>query len=423
MTVKDSNLSGFHKMEQEERLKEVAERCGLKDDDIDVLKGRGLTNDMAERMIENVIGTYELPVGIATNFRINDRDYLVPMVIEESSVVAAASYAAKLSRPTGGFSAHTTDPIMISQIQVTGISDPKAASIAVMEQKDMLLDKANKQDPVLVEYGGGARDIICRVLDSRYGPYLIIHLLVDCRDAMGANAVNTMAEALAPLVEEITGGKVYLRILSNLARYRLSRARVTYSKDVIGEDTVDGVLHAYEFARVDPYRCATHNKGVMNGIISVVNATGNDSRAVEAGVHTYATLGGGYSPVTSWEKTKDGDLAGSIEIPLSVGIVGGVTSNHPVSKVCMKILGVSSAVEMQQVMAAVGLAQNFAALRALSTEGIQKGHMKLHAQNVAIAAGAPESIIDRVVDTMVKEGKVRADRARELIEEYNPDSS
>ncbi len=418
MAIEDSGLSGFHKMDIEERTKKIGQLCGLKEEELEVLTGRGLSNEMADRMIENVIGTYELPLGIATNFRVNERDYLVPMVMEESSVVAAASYAAKLSRPTGGFHAHSTDPVMISQIQVTGVHDPHRASVELMENKVRLLELADEQDPVLLRYGGGARDLMCRVLECRYGSYLIVHLLVDCRDAMGANAVNTMAEALAPEVERITGGRVYLRILSNLARYRLTRARVTYSKEVIGEETIEGILQAYEFARVDPYRCATHNKGVMNGVIGVVNATGNDSRAVEAGAHSYATMGGGYSPLTRWERNSHGDLAGSIEMPLAVGIVGGVTSTHPVSKVCMKILGVSSARELQEIMASVGLAQNFAALRALATEGIQKGHMKLHAQNMAIAAGASGEILDRVVEAMVKEGKVRADRARELVEEF-----
>ncbi len=418
MPVEDSKLSGFHKLDLEERNEEIGKLCGLKNTDLEVLMKRGLSIQMADRMIENVIGTYELPVGVATNFRINEKDYLVPMVIEESSVVAAASYAAKLSRSTGGFYAHSTEPVMISQIQVTGLSDPYRASMELRENKEYLLALANEQDPILLEHGGGARDLRCRIIESRYGAYLIVHLLVDCRDAMGANAVNTMAEALAPEVESIIGGRVYLRILSNLAKHRLSRARVLYSKEVIGEDTVEGVLQAYEFARVDPYRCATHNKGVMNGVISVVNATGNDSRAVEAGAHSYATIGGGYTPLTQWERTSEGDLAGSIEMPLAVGVIGGVTSTHPVSKVCIKILGVSSACELQEVIASVGLAQNFAALRALATEGIQRGHMKLHAQNIAMAAGAPEEILDRVVDVMVKEGKVRTDRARELIEEF-----
>ncbi|MGM0405038.1 MAG: hydroxymethylglutaryl-CoA reductase, degradative [Thermoplasmatota archaeon] len=416
MSVENSRLSGFHKKGLQERVEEIAEIVGLEEKEVSSLVEDGLGLESADRMIENVVGTFELPVGIATNFMVNGRDYLVPMVIEESSVVAAASKAAKLARKTGGFFSSTTEPLMISQIQVTGVADPWNAKMKVLEKKDEIMELADEQDPVLVEHGGGCRDIRCRVIDSRYGSYLIVHLLVDCRDAMGANAVNTMAEAVAPLVEEVTGGKVCLRILSNLAKYRLARARVKYSKDDIGEETVEGVLQAYEFARVDPFRCATHNKGVMNGVTAVVSATGNDTRAVEAGAHSYAAMGG-YSPLTVWEKNDDGDLVGSIEIPVPVGLIGGATSSHDVAKVNLKILGVDSAQELGEVMASVGLAQNFAALRALSTEGIQKGHMKLHAQNVAIAAGAGEDVVEEVAAKMVDEGKVRADRAREIIKE------
>ena len=417
MPVENSRLSGFHKKNYEERVEEIAEVVGLDEEDIANLVGEGLSDTEADRMIENVVGTFELPVGIATNFKINGQDYLVPMVIEESSVVAAASKAAKQARESGGFFAETTEPVMISQIQVTGLSDPFNAKMKVLENKDEIIELANDQDPVLVEHGGGVRDIRCRVLDSRYGPYLIVHLLVDCRDAMGANAVNTMAEAVAPLIEDITGGSVYLRILSNLAKHRLARARVVYDKDVIGEKAVEGVLQAYEFARVDPFRCATHNKGVMNGITAVVSATGNDTRAVEAGAHSYAAKDGSYKPLTTWEKNEDGDLVGSIEIPVPVGLIGGATSSHPVAQTNLKILGVDTAQELGKVMASVGLAQNFAALRALAMEGIQKGHMKLHAQNVAVAAGADEDIVKKVAERMVKEGKVRQDRAEEIIKE------
>lgn len=416
MSVKNSRLSGFHKKKFKERVEEISKLVGMDVDEKSALVKEGLSDAEAERMIENVIGTFELPVGIATNFKINGEDYLIPMVIEESSVVAAASKAAKLARGSGGFFADTTEPLMISQIQVTGLSDPFNAKMKVLENKEKLMELADEQDPVLVEHGGGCRDVRCRVLDSRYGPYLIVHLLVDCRDAMGANAVNTMAEAVAPLIEDITGGQVYLRILSNLAKYRLARARVVYDKKVIGEEAIEGVLQAYEFARVDPFRCATHNKGVMNGITSVVTATGNDTRAVEAGAHSYVAQEG-YSPLTTWEKNGEGDLVGSIEVPVPVGLIGGATSSHKVAQVNLKILGVESAQELGEVMASVGLAQNFAALRALAMEGIQKGHMKLHAQNVAIAAGADEDIVEEVAERMVKEGKVRADRAREIIKE------
>ncbi len=416
MPAKNSRLSGFHKMEMDERIELILENTELEEEDVEKLVERGLSNEEADRMIENVVGTLELPVGIATNFKINDEDYLVPMVIEESSVVAAASYAAKLARESGGFYATTTEPVMISQIQVTGLSDPYNAKMKVLEHKEEIMELADEQDPVLVEHGGGVRDVRCRVLDSNYGPYLIVHLLVDCRDAMGANAVNTMAEAVAPKIEEITGGSVYLRILSNLADHRLARARAVFDKDVIGEDTVEGVLNAYEFARVDPYRCATHNKGVMNGITAVVSATGNDTRAVEAGCHSYASVGG-YGSLTTWEKNENGDLVGTIEVPVPVGLIGGATSSHPVVQSNLKILDLDNAQELGEVMAAVGLAQNFGALRALASEGIQKGHMKLHAKNVAVQAGAEGDLVDKVAEKMVAEGKVRADRAKELLEE------
>ncbi len=419
MPIENSRISGFHKLSMDQRIEKIQHLCGLSDNEIRVLYERGLSKKDADRMIENVVGTFELPIGIAANFRINDKDYLIPMVIEESSVVAAASYAAKLARDTGGFYSTTTDPVMISQIQITGLSSPHEAKLKIIEQKERLLKMANEEDPVLVKFGGGARDLRCRVLDSSFGPYLIVHLLVDCRDAMGANAVNSMAEALAPELESITGGRVYLRILSNLADNRLARSRVEYSKEVLGEETIQGVLQAYEFARVDPYRCATHNKGIMNGVTAVVNATGNDSRAVEAGAHSFATMGGGYSPLTKWERNAEGDLVGSIEIPVAVGTVGGVTSIHPVAKTLMKILGVESARELGEIIAAVGLAQNFAALRALATEGIQRGHMKLHAKNVAVAAGAPEELVDKIAEKMIKEGKIKADRASELVKELS----
>ena len=415
MSEKTSRLKGFHKKDLDERVKLIKENTDA-DESLDHLVGKGLSNEKADQMIENVIGTYELPVGIATNFRINGEDFLVPMVIEESSVVAAASYGAKLARGSGGFHAKATEPVMISQIQVTGLSDANAAKVKVLEKKDELMELADEQDPVLVEHGGGVEDVRCRVLESRFGDYLIVHLLVNCQDAMGANAVNTMAEAVAPRVEELTGGNVYLRILSNLADQRLARARAVWDKDEIGRDTVEGVIQAYEFARVDPYRCATHNKGVMNGVSAVVMATGNDTRAVEAGAHSFAASLGGYSPLTVWEKTEDGDLVGSIEIPVPVGIVGGATSSHPGAQANLEILRVESAEELGEVLASVGLAQNFAALRALASEGIQKGHMRLHAKNVAVQAGAEEDEVEKVAKRMIEEGKVRADKAKEIIE-------
>ncbi|MBS3782622.1 MAG: hydroxymethylglutaryl-CoA reductase, degradative [Candidatus Thermoplasmatota archaeon] len=415
MSEKTSRLEGFHKKGLEERVELVKENSSV-GEAVDDLVKKGLSNQKADQMIENVIGTYELPVGVATNFKINGKDYLIPMVIEESSVVAAASYGAKLARDSGGFHATTTEPVMISQIQVTGLSDANAGRMKVLEKKEELIELAEEQDPVLVKHGGGVEDVRCRVLKSRFGDYLVVHLLVNCQDAMGANAVNTMAEAVAPRVEELTGGSVYLRILSNLADQRLARARAVWDKEEIGRDTVEGVVQAYEFARVDPYRCATHNKGVMNGVTAVVNATGNDTRAVEAGAHSFAAFGG-YSPLTTWEKTEDGNLAGSIEIPVPVGVIGGATSSHPGAQANLEILGVESAEELGKVMASVGLAQNFAALRALASEGIQKGHMKLHAKNVAVQAGAEEDEVEEVAEKMIEEEKVRADRAEEILEE------
>lgn len=421
--MKTSRISGFYNLSIEERLKIVKEFAGLSDEEANFLKEGHLPIELANRMIENVIGEMELPFGIATNFKINGRDYLIPMAIEEPSVVAAASYAAKLARPGGGFFTNSTEPIMIAQIQLTGVKNPHFAKMQILEHKEELMKIANEQDPVLVKVGGGCRDIKVRVLNSNMGPMVIVHLHVDVRDAMGANAVNTMAEALAPYIEELTGGKVYLRILSNLAIYRLARARAIWKKDVIGQDTVKGILWAYEFARVDPFRAATHNKGIMNGIDAVLIATANDWRAVEAGAHAFASMDGWYTSLTHYEEDSQGNLVGTIELPLAVGIIGGATSTHPKAKIARKILGVKTAREFAEVLAAVGLAQNFAALRALATEGIQKGHMSLHARNIAVMAGAKGEEIDKVADFMVKEGKVRLDRAKEILEKIRKEQN
>ncbi|MBU7042262.1 MAG: hydroxymethylglutaryl-CoA reductase, degradative [Theionarchaea archaeon] len=407
-----SDFKGFYKLSLEEKLDLVKEFADLADEDDSLLKGIGLQLEQAQRMIENVVGTFELPLGIAVNFIINGRDYLIPMVIEEPSVVAAASNAAKLARSTGGFFTSSTDPIMIGQIQLVNVDSPFQAKHQILEHTAELIELANKQDPVLLRFGGGCRDVEVRVLDNGM---VITHLLVDCRDAMGANAVNTMVEAVAPRIEEITGGTVYLRILSNLAIHRLARARVRYAKEVIGSETVDGIIEAYQFARIDPFRATTHNKGVMNGITAMVLATGNDTRAIESGAHSYAAITGSYTTLTHWEKDAQGDLLGTIEIPMAVGLVGGATRSHPVAQVAVKILGVKTAQELGEVMAAVGLAQNFAALRALATEGIQRGHMNLHAKNVAQAAGATGDLIEKVARQMVKEGTVRQDRAEEIL--------
>jgi len=413
-----SRIPGFYKMSVEERRKAVMEFAGLSSEEISLFEPTGsLPIDLADRMIENVIGVMEVPFGVATNFLINGRDYLIPMAIEEPSVVAAASHAAKLARVRGGFHTSSTDPLMIAQVQLTGVPDPYHAKAVILEHRQEIMDLANEQDKVLIKVGGGCRDVQVRVIDTSKGPMVVTHLIVDVRDAMGANAVNTMAEAVAPLIERITGGKVYLRILSNLAVLRLARARAVWDRDAIGgEEVVEGILWAYHFARADPFRAATHNKGIMNGIDAVLIATANDWRAVEAGAHAYAALNG-YTSLTHYERDAEGNLVGTIEIPLAVGIVGGATVTHPKARVARKILGVKTAREFAEVLAAVGLAQNFAALRALATEGIQRGHMSLHARNIAVMAGATGDLIDAVADRMVAEGRVNVERAKEILKE------
>jgi len=417
---KTSEISGFYKLTPKERVQIVKEFAGLTDEEVKILQSTGsLKLELADRMIENVVGAVPIPLGIAVNFLINGRDYLIPMAIEEPSVVAAASYSAKMARSKGGFFTSSTEPVMIGQIQAVGIEDPYGAKMAILAAKSEILKKANEQDPMLVSVGGGAKDLDVKVIEANTGPMVITELHVDCRDAMGANAVNTMAEAVAPMIERITHGRVYLRIISNLAVKRLARAWTVIAKEEVGgEEVVDGIVDAYNFAAADPYRAATHNKGILNGIIAVVIATCNDHRAIEAGAHAYAARSGHYGPLTVWEKNKDGDLVGSIELPMAVGIIGGATKVHPVAKVALKILGVKTANELGEVMAAVGLAQNLGALRALAHEGIQRGHMSLHARNIAITAGASGDLIDLIVEKMVEEGKVRLDRAKELIEEY-----
>lgn len=421
MSEKTSQISGFYKLSVKERLERVKTFADLSEEEMMLLrKSSSLEVDLANRMIENVIGVVPVPLGVAVNFFINGKDYLIPMAIEEPSVVAAASNAAKMARQKGGFTTSTTGPIMIGQIQAVDIEDPYGARLAILAARDELLAKANEQDPVLVKFGGGAKDLHVKVIEASTGPMVITELLVDTRDAMGANAVNTMAETIAPMIEDLTNGRVFLRILSNLADRRLMRARAIFDKEAVGgEEVVDGILQAYAFALVDPYRCSTHNKGIMNGIDAVVVATCNDWRAVEAGAHTYAsTRDGSYTSLTTWEKNKDGDLVGTIELPVAVGILGGATGTHPIAKITRKILGVESASELGQVIAVVGLAQNMAALRALATVGIQWGHMKLHAQNIAASVGATGELIDKIATKMVEEGKIRMDRAQELLKEY-----
>jgi len=418
--VGSSEISGFYKKKAEDRWRVLREFGNLSEEEIRTIGNTGaLKFEQVDRMIENVVGTMSIPLGIAVNFRINGRDYLVPMAIEEPSVVAAASNSAKMARAKGGFHASTSGPIMIGQIQLVHVADPHSARLAILHARDEIIRRANEKDPILVKLGGGAKDVEVRVIPTGRGPMVVSHLIVDTRDAMGANAVNTMAEAVAPYLEELTGGRVYLRIISNLAVRRLARARAVYETATIGgPEVVEGILEAYAFADSDPFRCATHNKGIMNGIDAVVIATGNDFRAVEAGAHAYAAWkSGGYRSLTTWERNSEGDLVGTIELPLAVGLVGGATAVHPTAKACVKLLAVKSAQELAEVIASVGLAQNFAALRALTTEGIQRGHMGLHARNIAATVGAVGDEIDRVADALVKEGKVRMDRAKEILDE------
>lgn len=397
----------------------VAKECDLSSEDLDSLNSIGIPIDIFDKMVENVIGIMPVPFGIATNFIVNGTEVLVTMAIEEPSVVAAASNAAKMARKHGGFTVTNTGSIMVAQIQVVNVVDANGARMLVHEHADELLETANRCDPILVKYGGGARAIRTRLVDTRSGTMIIVEIEVDCLDAMGANAVNTMAETLAPRIEEITGGRVFLRILTNLADKRLVRVRAVFDKeDLGGEEVVDGIVTAWEFAEADPYRAATHRKGIMNGITAVVLATGNDTRAVEAGMHSYAHTHPDRLPISFYEKNKDGNLVASMELPLAVGIIGGATKVHPTARTALKIMEIKGAHQLAEIMASVGLAQNFAALRALATEGIQRGHMGLHARNVAASVGAEGEMLDRIVEIMVDEKKVRMDRAQELLDEF-----
>jgi len=429
--TRSSEVPGFYRRSTAERREFLRAWADLTADELRALEFPvGVDPAVVERMIENVVGVMPLPVGIATNFQVNGRDYLIPMAIEEPSVVAAASNAAKVARGAGGFQAQSTAPVMIGQVQIVGVADPEAARLRILDRKETLLTAANAKDPVLVRFGGGAKDLEVRILASARGPMVVVHLLVDARDAGGMNAVNTMCEALAPELGALAGGRPVLRIISNLAVHRLARARATFpsaslaTESASGPEVVDAILDAYAFAAADPFRCATHNKGIMNGVSSVVVATGNDFRAVESGAHSYAAWraaseGGVLRPLTTYEKDRRGDLVGSIELPVAVGLVGGATAVHPTARTLVKVLGVKTARELAEVLAAVGLAQNFAALRALATEGIQRGHMELHARNYAVSAGARPDEVDRVVERMVREKTIRLDRAKELVEEMH----
>jgi len=415
---KTSRISGFYRLPIEDRIRIIAENAELTPEEVELLKsGGGLTIETADRMIENVIGTINYPVGVAVNFRINGVDRLVPMAGEEPSVVAAASNMARLMRDGEGVKVTSTDPVMIGQIQILEIPDMEDAMGKLIDAKERLLDLANQQDPILVKFGGGAKDIQLRSIETEVGEMLIIHLLVDCRDAMGANAVNTMCEKLAPVISDITGGRSLLRIISNLADKRLVKAEAVIDKEGIGgEEVVDNIVAAWAFADADPYRAATHNKGIMNGVIAVALAVAQDHRALEAGAHAYAARDGRYSAMSRWSKNDDGNLIGVLEIPMAVGIVGGATRTHPVARLALKIMGVTKAIELAEIMVAVGLAQNLGALRALVQEGIQHGHMRLHARNLVVMAGAEGETITKAVEELIASGEIRFDKAQEIVD-------
>lgn len=447
----NSRIAGFYKLSLDERLNALNQAINLDDEKPDTRAYFDLlTAQQADKMVENVVATHNLPLGIGLNFKINGIDRLIPMVIEEPSVVAGASFMAKLVRKGGGFFATTSAPEMIGQIQILDVADIHTAKLAIYEKRADLLEIADDIDPILKKLGGGARDLEVHIIEnSPIGTFLVVHLIYDVRDAMGANAVNTACEKLAPHLEKITGGRVHLKILSNLSDRRMARVRCVIpveelafetapslglsplggEKKVLppsregfrkgahysGESVRDGIIEAYAFAASDPYRAATHNKGIMNGVDAVVIATGNDWRAIEAGAHAYAAKNGKYTSLSTWGKDDEGNLVGTLEMPMAVGIVGGATKVHPTAQAALKLMKVKSASELAEIIVSVGLAQNLAALRALATEGIQRGHMSLHARQVAIAAGASSEIIEQVATQMVAEGMVRVDRAEEIL--------
>ncbi|TLX80421.1 MAG: hydroxymethylglutaryl-CoA reductase, degradative [Thaumarchaeota archaeon] len=411
----NSSIPKFHQKSREERIKKVASFSGLSKEDIAILKNGGISFKEANNMVENAIGTISLPLGIATNFRINGKDHLIPMAIEEPSVIAAASKAAKIAKKHGGFTMKADDSYSIGQIQVVDVKVKSAMSNVIRTEKE-ILKLANSKSKTLSKMGKGAKQVTCKKVNSDSGPMLIVELLIDVGDAMGANVTNTMCEGVAPLIEKLTGGRVVLRILSNYSTKRLVRGTAIFDKKELGgQETVNNIILAYQFATNDPYRAVTHNKGIMNGIIAVANATGQDTRAIEAAAHAYASRTGKYSSLTEWKKDKAGNLIGKIELPMSVGIVGGIVNVHPMIKVCTKILRIKSAKELACIMGAAGLAQNLSAIRALASEGIQKGHMKLHARNIAASAGVTPDKINEVTRQMIKEGNVSVHRAKEIL--------
>ena len=413
----DSSISKFFEKSRKERLDIVANFANLSNEELDILQSNngGISYDEADKMVENAIGTFSLPLGIATNFKINGKDYIIPMVIEEPSVIAAASKGAKIARIKGGFEVTADESYSIGQIQVLDIDIPSAIQ-KINNSSNEILQLANSKSNTLSKMGKGAKEISCKEVDTPSGKMLIVELLIDVGDAMGANITNTMCEAVSPLIEKISGGRTLLRILSNYSTRRIAKAKAVFEKEAVGgEKVVNDIILAFEFADNDVYRAVTHNKGILNGTIAVANAVGQDSRAIEAAANAYAAKSGRYRSLSQWSKDNDGNLVGTLEIPLSVGIVGGIVNVHPIAKVCTKILGVSTAQELACVMIATGLAQNFSAIRALATEGIQKGHMRLHARNLATAAGATSEQIDKIVKKMIEEKKISLDRAKELL--------
>lgn len=430
--TRTSRIPGFYDQNLERRRELAAEAAALTPDGLLPYLTGGLSPEQADHMVENAIGVHALPLGLGLNFIVNGREVLVPMAIEEPSVIAGASFMAKLARAGGGFQATASEPYMIGQIQILDLADIYAARMAIYEHKANLLAEADEIDPLLRKFGGGARDLEVRLIeDSPAGSFLVVHLIYDVRDAMGANAINTACERLAPRLEQITGGRVHLRILSNLADRRLARARCTIPVSALeiaaqesmqaysGETVRDGIIAAWAFAAADPYRAATHNKGIMNGVDAVVIATGNDWRAIEAGAHAYAARSGRYTSLSTWGKDSAGNLVGTLEMPMPVGIVGGATKVHPAAQAAIKLMGVKTAAELAEIIVSVGLAQNLAALRALATEGIQRGHMSLHARQVAIAAGAKGDQIEKLAAQLVAEKTVRIDRAEAILKEWN----
>ncbi len=419
--MSDSSISKFFEKTRKERLDIVSDFADLTDEELEILQNNegGISFEKADKMIENAIGTFSLPLGIATSFKINGKDYLVPMVIEEPSVIAAASKGAKIARIKGGFKATADESYSIGQIQVLDV-DINSAIKKIQETAKEIIALANSKSNTLSKMNKGAREVSCKIIDTDFGKMLIVELLIDVGDAMGANVTNTMCEAVSPLLEKITGGRTLLRILSNYSTSRIAKATAIFDKNEIGgESVVNDIVLAYQFANNDVYRAVTHNKGIMNGIIAVANATGQDSRAIEAAANAYASRSGQYRSLSKWTKDSDGNLIGSLELPLSVGIVGGIANVHPIAKICMKILKVSSAQELACIMTATGLAQNYSAIKALSTEGIQKGHMRLHARNLAAAAGAKPEQIDKIVQIMIEQKQISLDKAKEILLNLN----